>query len=141
MRTTQYQTWRRSSTTYMGPQTSTKLTSQMPTIYLNLTMRQKKLHNQHISGTVQDVPTASGIEKFFVNLPELHRINTQSNQRCCDLSRQCLVYGTTNKQLIKKCLQSGVDYVRNILLLMRKSLTQNQLIALVFWETPFQRRE
>ena len=48
------------------------------------------MHNQHISGTVQDVPTTSGIEKLFFNLPELHRINTQRNQRCCDLSRRCV---------------------------------------------------
>ena len=25
-----------------------------------------------------------------LNTPELHRINTQSNQRCCDLSRRCV---------------------------------------------------
>ena len=45
-------------------------------------------HNQHISGTVQDVPTFSVIEKLFFNLPELHRINTERNQMCCDLSRR-----------------------------------------------------
>ena len=36
----QYQTWRRSSTTYMRPHTLAKLTSQMPTIKLNLTKKQ-----------------------------------------------------------------------------------------------------
>ena len=48
------------------------------------------MHNQHISGTVKDVPTTSGIEKLFVNLPVLHRINSQKNQRCCNLSRRCV---------------------------------------------------
>ena len=32
----------------------------------------------------------------------------------------------------RECLQSRVDYVRKILLIMRKNLTQNQSIALVF---------
>ena len=48
------------------------------------------MQNQHISGTVQDVQTNPGIEKLFFNLPELHRINTQWNQKCCDLSRRCI---------------------------------------------------
>ena len=48
------------------------------------------MHNQHISGTVQDVPTTSVIEKLFFNRPELHRINTPRNQRCCDLSGRCV---------------------------------------------------
>ena len=56
------------------------------------------MHNQHISGTVQDVPTTSGIGKLFFNLPELHRINTQRNQRCCDV----LVCGTTKEQFNKR---------------------------------------
>ena len=38
----------------------------------------------------QDLPTTSGIEKLFFHVPELHRINTQRNQRCCDLSRRCI---------------------------------------------------
>ena len=42
----------------------------------------------HISETVQDVPTNSGIEKLFFNLLELLQINTQGNQRCCALSRR-----------------------------------------------------
>ena len=48
------------------------------------------MHNQHITGTVQDVPITSVIEKLLFNLPELHRINTHRNQRCCDLSRRCV---------------------------------------------------
>ena len=34
------QTWRRSSTTYMGPHTLAKLTSHLPTIKFNLTKKQ-----------------------------------------------------------------------------------------------------
>ena len=41
MSTTQYQKWRRSSTTYIGPHTLAKLNSQMPNIKLNLTKKQK----------------------------------------------------------------------------------------------------
>ena len=48
------------------------------------------MNNQHISGIVPVVPTSSGIEKLFFNLPELHRIYTQRNQRCRDLSRRCV---------------------------------------------------
>ena len=48
------------------------------------------MHNQHISGTVQDLANTSGIEKLFFYRSELHRINTQRNQRCCDLSRRCV---------------------------------------------------
>ena len=46
--------------------------------------------NQHISRTVQDVPTASGVDKLFFNLPELLQINIQRNQGRCDLSRRCV---------------------------------------------------
>ena len=49
------------------------------------------MHNHNISGTAQDVPTTSGTEKLLFSLPELHRINTQRNQRCFDLSRRCVV--------------------------------------------------
>ena len=48
------------------------------------------MNNQHISGTVQDVPTTSEIEKLLCKHPELHRINTQRNQGRCDLSRRCI---------------------------------------------------
>ena len=48
------------------------------------------MHNQHVSGTVKDVPTTSGTETLFFNLPELRRISTQRNQRFCDISRRCV---------------------------------------------------
>ena len=48
------------------------------------------MNNQHNSGTAQDELTTSGIEKLSFNPPEMHRINTQRNQRCCDHSRQCV---------------------------------------------------
>ena len=48
------------------------------------------MHSQHISWTVQDVLTSSGIKKLFFNVPELHRINTQMSQRFCDPSRRCV---------------------------------------------------
>ena len=41
MRTNQYQRWRWSSTTYMGPHIWDDLTSQMPTIKMNLRKKQK----------------------------------------------------------------------------------------------------
>ena len=48
------------------------------------------MNNQQISGTVQDVPTTSGIQKLVFNLPDLHQINVHRNQRCSDLSRACV---------------------------------------------------
>ena len=56
------------------------------------------MHNQHISGTLQDVPTNSAVEKFFFSVPELHRINTQRNQMCCDLSSRCACAGLGSYQ-------------------------------------------
>ena len=47
------------------------------------------MHNQHISQTVQDEPTNSVIENLFSDPSEIHQINTQRGERCCDLSRGC----------------------------------------------------
>ena len=52
-----------------------------------------------------------------------------------------LVYGNTKEQFDKRMLATRADYVRKILLLMRKNLTQKQSIALAFWDTTFRRRE
>ena len=53
-----------------------------------------------------------------------------------------LVHGTTKEQFDKRMLAVKSQLrEKNFLLLMRKNLTQNQSIALVFWDTPFQRRE
>ena len=97
------------------------------------------MHNQHISGIVQDVPTTSGIEKLFFNPPELHRINTQRNQRCCDLSRRSIgvwkYQGAVRQE--NACSQESTE--KNVT--FKKNLIQNQSIALAFWDTPFQRRE
>ena len=62
------------------------------------------MHNQHISGTVQDVPTTSGIGKLFLNLSELHRINIQRNQRFVIFQDDVLVYGTTKEEFDKRML-------------------------------------
>ena len=62
------------------------------------------MHNQHTSGTVQDMPITSGIKKLFFNLPKLHRINTQKNQRCCDLSRRCIGVWNYQGQFDKRVL-------------------------------------
>ena len=50
------------------------------------------------------MPSFSGSEKLSFNHPELHRINTQRNQRCCDLLRwwdDVLFYGATKEQCVK----------------------------------------
>ena len=79
MRTTQYQTWRRSSETYMSPHTLAKLTSQMPTIKLNL-MKKQKIYEQytHLRECARCANTLK-IEELVFKLPKLHRINTQRN--------------------------------------------------------------
>ena len=51
------------------PHTLAILTSQMPTIKLNLTKRQKT-NVQSTERSVQDVPTTSGMEELVFNLPE-----------------------------------------------------------------------
>ena len=90
IRTTQYQTW----DGLPKPTWNLILWQNWPLKCLlsNWTWRGGKryMQNQHISGTVQDVPTNSGSEKLFFNLPELHRINTQRNQNGCSLSRRCV---------------------------------------------------
>ena len=52
-----------------------------------------------------------------------------------------LVYGATKEQFDKRMLDFKCQLREKILLLVRKSLTQNQWIALIFWDTPIQRRE
>ena len=48
-----------------------------------------------------------------------------------------LVYGTTKEQFDKRML-AVKSRLREKKRLMRKNLTQNQSIALVYWDTPFQ---
>ena len=98
------------------------------------------MHNRYISVTVQDMPTTSRIEKLFFDIPQLHRINTQSNQRCYDLSRRCVdlqnYQGADKRVLAIKSRLIEKDFTNN-----KKNLTQKQSLALVFWDTPFQRRD
>ena len=97
--------------------TLAKLTSQMPTIKLNLTKRQKiYAQSTHLRDYLRCADYL-GIEELVFNLPKLHRIS----QGCCDHSRRYV--GVWNYQGAVRqweCLQSRVDYVRRILLLMRK---------------------
>ena len=64
------------------------------------------MHNQYISGTDLDVPTTSRVEKLFFNLPESYRINTQRNQRCCELSKDVLFIELPLSSSARESLQS-----------------------------------
>ena len=55
----------------------------------NCTWRRCKRHI-HNQGLFVMCRKPKGWGKLFFNLPELHRINTQRNQRCCDLSERCV---------------------------------------------------
>ena len=46
------------------------------------------MHNQHIARIVQDVQASSGPKELFINLPELHSVNSQKNQGCGHIPRQ-----------------------------------------------------
>ena len=104
MRTTQYQTWRRSSTTYMGPHTLAKLTSQMPTIKLNFTKKQK-IYAQ--STHLRDFK--------MCRLPQGLKNSSSIFQNCIESTLKgikgvvifqddVLLYGTTKEQLDKRML-------------------------------------
>ena len=129
MRITQYQTWRRSSTTYMGPQTLAKLCSQMPTINLNMTNKQK-IYAQ--STHLRDCSRCADYLRDREPLPQCSRIasNRPSKESkplwyfktmcwCMELPRRCLT---------KQCLQSIVDNVKKILLFMKKKLNVEKIM-------------
>ena len=99
------------------------------------------MHNHRISGTVQDVPTTSGIKKLFVNPPELHRINTQRNQKCRDLSRRCVGLWNYQEEFEKRTHAVKSRLREKNFTINGKNVTQNQSIALASWDTPFQGRE
>ena len=97
------------------------------------------------------INTSQGLFKMC-RLPQILKNSSSIFQNCIEstlkgingvviFQDEVLVYGTTKENSTRECLQSRVDYVRKVLLLMRKNLTQNQSIALNFWDTPFQRRE
>ena len=62
------------------------------------------MHNQHISGTVQDVPTTSGIEKLFYNLPNCVESTLKRIKGVVIFQDNVLVYGTTKEQFDKRVL-------------------------------------
>ena len=121
MRTTQYQTWRQSSTTYMEPHTLAKLTAQMPTIKLNLTKKQT-IYAQ--STHLRDCSRCADYLRDWKTLLQSSRIASNQHSKeskvlwsfktrywCMELPRSSST---------RECLQSRVDYVRKLLLLMRK---------------------
>ena len=52
-----------------------------------------------------------------------------------------LVYGTTKDQFDKRMLAINSRLRKKTFTINEKSLTQNQSIALVYWDNPFQKRE
>ena len=81
MRPNQYRTLRRSSKTHMGAHTSSKLTSQMPTIKLNLTKRHKIFaQSTNLWDCLGCAYYLRDLKKLLLNLPELRRIKSERNQ-------------------------------------------------------------
>ena len=118
-----------------------KMTSQMPTIKLNLTRKQK------ICAQSTNLRDCSRCDWLRDRKTLLQSSRIASNQHlkkskvlwsfktmywCIELARSSST---------REYLQWRVDYVRKISLLMRKSPTQNQSIALAFWDTPFQKKD
>ena len=122
MRTTQYQTWRRSSTTNMGPHTLPKLTSQMPTIKLNLTKKQI-IYAQ--STHLRDCSRCADYLRDWKTLPQSSSIalNQHSKESKVLWSFKTIYWcmEIPKSSSTRECLQSRVDYVTKILLLMKKS--------------------
>ena len=83
--------------------------------------------------------------QHFFNLLESIRIASNQHSKeskvLWSFKTMYLCMELPRRSSTRECLQSRVDYVRKILLLMRRNLTKNLSIALAFWHTPFQRRE
>ena len=114
------------------------LTSEMLTIKLNFTKRQK-IHAQ--STHLRDLKQCR-LSRGSKNSSSIFQNCIKSPLKGIKgvVIFQDDVLELTSSSSTGKC-QSRVDYVRKVLLLMRKSLTENHSIALVFWDTPFQRKE
>ena len=104
MRTTQYQTWRQSFATHVGPHTLAKLTSQMPTIKWNMTERQK----------ICTISTSPGLFKMC-RLPQGLKNSSSNFQNCIESTLKgikgvvifqddVLLHGTTKEQFNKRML-------------------------------------
>ena len=142
MRTTQYQTWRRSSTNYIGASHLGKIDLSDAYYQIELYKEAKRyMHNQHFWGTVQDVPNISGIEKLIKSSKIASNQPSTESKVLWSFQTMCWWMELPKSSSKREWLQSKVDNVRKILLLMRKNLTQNQSIALAFCDTPFQRRD
>ena len=117
----------------MGPHTLAKMTSQMLTIKLNLRRRQK-IYAQ--STHLRDCSRYADYLKEWNTLPESSRVTPNQHSKeskvLWSLKTICWCMEITRSSSTRECLQSRADYVRKTLLLMRKNLTQNQSIKLVF---------
>ena len=137
MRTTQYDTWRRSSTTNMVPHTLAKLTSQRPTIKLNLTEKKDicTIDTSQDVPTVQDVPTTSGIEKTPLQSSRIASTqHSKESKVLCSFKTMCWSMEVPWSSLTRECLQSRVDYYMRKTSLLMRNLTKNKSIALIFLE-------
>ena len=141
MRNIQYQTWRRSSTTQMGPHTLAKLTSQTPTIELNLTNRQKIYAQSTHLGLFKMCRIPQGSKNSSSILHNCIESTLKGIKGVVIFQDDVLVYGTTKQQFDKRMLAVKSRLREKNYTIMRNNLTQNQSIALDLWDTPFQRSE
>ena len=87
--------------------------------YYQIELDDEAKDNQHISGTVNDLPTTSGVEILFLNFPEWHQTNSERNQRCFDISRWTVDLWNYQGAVWKECMQSRLDYAIKSLLCMK----------------------
>ena len=104
----------------------------------------KDIHYQHISGLFKMCRLPQGLKNSSSIFQNCMESTLKGIKSVVIFQDDVLVYGIMEpprSRLTGECLLSRVDYVKFFLLLMRKSLIQNKLIALVSWNTPFQRSE
>ena len=138
MGSTQYQTWRQSSTIYMGPHTLAKLTSLMPTIKLNLTQKNICTINasHRLLNMCQLTQRLKNSSSFIQNCIEstLKRVKV-----VLILQDDIRVFGTTKEQFDKNNLAVESTTRQNFTHNEKKfSSKQGQKSCL---DTPIQRRE
>ena len=140
--TTQYQTWRPSPSIYMGSHTLANLNPQMSTTKLNMT-KKPKIYAQ--STHLRECSRCAEFLRDRETLLQSSRIasnqHSKESKLLYNFKTMCRYMKLPRSSSTRECLQSRLDSMRKTLLLMRKNLTQNQSIGLLFWDTPFQRRE
>ena len=119
--------------------------------YLHISDAYYQIHLDEEAKDICTINTSQGLFKMC-RLPQGLRNSSLIFQNCIESTLKgikrvlifqddVLVYGTNMEQFDKRMLAVKSRLRRKNLLLLSKNLTQNQSIALAFWDIPFQRRE